>query len=414
MLAGSFSLDRTRGRSHTENAMTASRKIGYARVRRYIRDGVATGQWHLVIPASVTGNGRQRRMLFDNRKEAESKAREISRQYQARLFGPAPAQVAAPMLFGELADRWTEWEEQRVRTRRKRPGSQTTDKARLRYVRQFFSSDDVATITTERVADYEEWRIGWGKHSGETINGEKRTLRKVMRWGQKKGYVVKLPDFEIRGSAAREADIPTPAQMARLIDNLPKRLRTLVRFIAETGCRSGEAFHLTWDCVDGERGAVHFRPHDGWSPKTKQSVRWVFINPQLLALVLELGRTGRYVFTGRKADRPITSIKKALATAVRKAGLSKDGRLMKITPHVLRKAHATWLAMSGVPQRVLQARLGHSPGSAVTDRHYTQTMQEAEQGAAFSLPGLEQPANSLAKTSNQQDGRQSAVLHGAG
>lgn len=410
MQAVRFFADRMRGRSLTEkNAMTASRKIGYARVRRYVRDGMATGQWHLVIPASVTGTGKQVRKLFDSRKEAEAEARAISRQYQARLLGLAQPQRQVAMTFAELADSWVDWEGQRVRTLRKKPGSHTTDLARLRYLREFFARDDISTITTERVADYEEWRIGQNTHSKETINGELRTLRKIMRWGAKKEYVARLPEFEITGAASREVDIPTPVQMVRLLEALPSRLRPVIRFMAETGCRSGEAFHLTWDCVDELRGVVQFKPHDGWTPKTKQSVRRVFINPQLLEIVRHLPKSGRYVFAGRVPDSPITSVKKALATAVRRAGLTVHGRPMKITPHVLRKAHATWLAMGGVPQRVLQTRLGHAAGSTITDRYYVQAMEDAERSAAFCLPATPQPENPVAKTGNESEGKRGAI-----
>jgi len=59
---------------------------------------------------------------------------------------------------------------------------------------------------------------------------------------------------------------------------------------------------------------------------------------------------------------------------------------MRITPHVLRKANATWLAVRGVHPRVLQSLLGHSPGSRITDQHYVQSTDEALRQAAVTLP----------------------------
>jgi site-specific recombinase XerD len=59
---------------------------------------------------------------------------------------------------------------------------------------------------------------------------------------------------------------------------------------------------------------------------------------------------------------------------------------MRITPHVLRKANATWLAMRNVHPRMLQSLLGHSPGSRMTDQHYVQVTDEALRLAAIRLP----------------------------
>ena len=75
-----------------------------------------------------------------------------------------------------------------------------------------------------------------------------------------------------------------------------------------------------------------------------------------------------------------------LERAVKKANLSRNGRPMRITPHTLRKAHATWLAMEGVPQQVLQARLGHARGSRITDQYYVYATDEANRAAITELP----------------------------
>ncbi len=73
----------------------------------------------------------------------------------------------------------------------------------------------------------------------------------------------------------------------------------------------------------------------------------------------------------------------------------RDGKPIPITPHVLRKAHATWLAMDGVPQQVLQARLGHARGSRITDQYYVFATEEAKRAAVIELPvaGTDQKRN---------------------
>jgi integrase len=177
-----------------------------------------------------------------------------------------------------------------------------------------------------------------------------------------------------------------------LVLALPPRLQCLVWFIAEAGCRSGEAFNLTWKDVDFKTGAVAIRSKEGWTPKAKQSARRIFAGAALLEAMSRLPRRGAYVFAGRKPDRPITNIRKAFASAAKKAGLTSEGPASRFTPHALRKAYATRLALSGVPQRVLQANLGHSAGSRVTDQYYVFASEAARRSAVAPLPI---PANAL-------------------
>lgn len=48
----------------------------------------------------------------------------------------------------------------------------------------------------------------------------------------------------------------------------------------------------------------------------------------------------------------------------------RRGAALKPTPHMLRKATATWLHIRGASDALLQPRLGHAPGSRVTARTY--------------------------------------------
>jgi site-specific recombinase XerD len=95
----------------------------------------------------------------------------------------------------------------------------------------------------------------------------------------------------------------------------------------------------------------------------------------------QLDTSTRYVFPGRGSDKRMTDVDKALATAV-----THDGKPLKITPHVLRKANATWQMERGVPPAVLQPVLGRAPGSRITARHYTSASREAQRAAVLTLP----------------------------
>jgi integrase len=219
-----------------------------------------------------------------------------------------------------------------------------------------------------------------------TINSEMSTFGLVMRWAKDNGYVSTIPTVEQIPSHRRNVIVPEAAEVRRLIDALPDRLKPIVQFLAETGCRLGEARHLTWDCVNEVHGIVHIRPRDDWSPKTKYSERRIHIQGELLGVIQRLTKRGRYVFCGKNPGKPLDNFRKALASATKTAKIKRDGKLIKITPHVLRKAYATWQAQRLVPQSTLQALLGHAPGSRGTDQHYIFTTEQAKAEAAFQLP----------------------------
>lgn len=54
---------------------TTARTVIRARI---IRDGVPTGRWCLDVPAKIAG--KRKRMLFENRREAEETTREVNRR----------------------------------------------------------------------------------------------------------------------------------------------------------------------------------------------------------------------------------------------------------------------------------------------------------------------------------------------
>ena len=64
-------------------------------------------------------------------------------------------------------------------------------------------------------------------------------------------------------SEPKKVVIPTLDEVTRLFKATQVRLRPIVQLMAETGCRKGEALHLTWDCVDEVNGAIEIRRKKG-------------------------------------------------------------------------------------------------------------------------------------------------------
>ena len=76
-----------------------------------------------------------------------------------------------------------------------------------------------------------------------------------------------------------------------------------------------------------------------------------------------------WVFTGRSGGQGV-DFRKVLAKAVVAAGVERRGAPIKLSPHVFRKAMATWYHVRGVSDALLQPRLGHAPGSRITSKTY--------------------------------------------
>ena len=103
-------------------------------------------------------------------------------------------------------------------------------------------------------------------------------------------------------------------------------------------------------------------------------------------MIRQLPTRGRYVFAGPDPNKPIGSFRKALNAAVHQADIRRNGELVHMTPHTFRKAHATWQAMKGVNESVLQDLLGHAKGSSVTKQFYVHATEEAKRAAVIELP----------------------------
>ncbi|MBF0622818.1 MAG: site-specific integrase [Magnetococcales bacterium] len=362
--------------------MSKSKKIGPVTIRPQVLKGVKTGKWFLDIPAKLMPTGQRKRKLFENRKQAADAATRLKRGLETRSLGFEQSVKRSGVTLKNAFVRWKEKEETRVRTLKKRASSLETDGYRLQVLEEFYGTIDLTSVTEDSIVRFQEHRINQSK-SPATINSDVRTLLKVLRWAKKSKIIIEVPDVEQIPEFPKIVHVPTMEEVGRLIDAIRPSVKPIVQLMAETGCRAGEAFNLTWDCVDEINGWVEFKPKDGWTPKTRQSIRRVPVGKKLLSMFRNLPKRGPYVFHAKgDPNKPRDNIRKALGAAILKAGLVHDGQPMKITPHVLRKAFATWQANSGTPQRVLQALLGHAPGTRVTDQHYVQATDAAKRTAA--------------------------------
>ena len=144
-----------------------------------------------------------------------------------------------------------------------------------------------------------------------------------------------------------------PADISKLLENLPQPSSSIAGLLVFTGMRIGEVLALRWRDVDLESGRIRIRQtvYEGHfdEPKTKRSNRSIPLGPKGLESLSNLKPDGScpeaLVFATRTGT-PLSRrnlMKRQLAPACKKIGL--EG----VNWHWLRHANATLLDSVGTP-----------------------------------------------------------------
>lgn len=368
-------------------------KIGPFRVAPRVRDGKPTGAWIVDLPPHLSPSGKRSRLTIATKSEAIAEAKRLLRELhlEGAIRGHGPKVTG--LSFSELAKRWLDDQADRVATGKKRPISLETDAFWLKPIIAVFGVTDGANIGTRELVAYQRARLDHGR-SPSTINSEVALIRRVLQWAADHNVLERVPKVEQIPVPRKRVPIPTITEMARILEALPARTALLVRFIAEAGCRKGEAFGLEWADINHVDGVVMIRRKSHFTPKTEGSDRDIPVSMSLMTALAHAHREARktaltsghalnpLVFPGRGGVK-LTDFDKALARAVKAAGVFRDGVPLKLTPHVLRKAHATWQKQRGLDDALLQPRLGHAPGSRITASTYVHMTTDDQRRAVI-------------------------------
>lgn len=234
-------------------------------------------------------------------------------------------------------------------------------------------------------ADIVRWRDGLqarvGERSGATARSWWRDGLTVLRDGLAE-HELRDVTARLRGPAGpagrRQADTLSAEQVEQLLTAAADEpRRALVRFLARTGCRLGEALALRWCDLDLDaRVATIARSvapiGGGWqtSPPKNGRVRRVGLTPDLVA-ELEAWRTtmpgvGDALVWRTSGGQPLwhKNVHELLRRCARRAGIE-----LKVGPQILRRTYNTLALAAGVDRVLLQASIGHA-GDAMT-AHYT-------------------------------------------
>lgn len=124
------------------------------------------------------------------------------------------------------------------------------------------------------------------------------------------------------------------------------RKKLLVTLLYDCGLRWHEASNLRWEHIELNQGYARII---GKGNKE----RLVLLSERLSRSLVALRKPEGYIFINQRTDMPWIHIKRAWATAEKKTGL-------KLNPHLLRHAHATFMLGATGDLRLVQTELGHA------------------------------------------------------
>lgn len=185
-----------------------------------------------------------------------------------------------------------------------------------------------------------------------------------------------------------------PQELEAILKELSEYYQNAVEFLVLSGLRIGEMVALDDDEVQDRihvRTTYDFVDCIRTTPKTFDSIRDVYIQPELAAVIKRIRKMSNIhrMISGNTKQRAFFvspygtrfSYQK-FRQVFREVSLKATGK--QLSPHSLRHTHASLLAAQGIPLETISRRLGHS-GSKVTREIYLHVTEETEKRDAAEI-----------------------------
>jgi integrase len=262
------------------------------------------------------------------------------------------------------------------------------------YWKQVFTSllkswPDLADREVRRITktDCTEWARRFRKVASSTrYNNTLAGLRHVFEVAIDAGIIYGSPAAKLERVPvrAKQLTLPSRVEFLRLVDTVQhagawcsRDCAELLRGLAFTGCRKGEAAELRWRDVDFGAGEIVVRgdPETGTKNWT---VRRVPMIPDARALFERMRRERAEESLNEKVFR-VNEAQKAIDSAARKLGLQR------ITHHDLRHLFATICIENGVDIPTVSRWLGHKDGGVLALKTYGHLRREHSMAQALKV-----------------------------
>jgi len=231
----------------------------------------------------------------------------------------------------------------------------------LDFLKKKLGSIPLEDIGPKHALAYIHWRKGNGI-SNATINRDLTSLKHMMVYAAEVGAVDQSRIAKVKKleEIREERPRPTDEQIDHLLACTDPRIRPIIGFIRETGCRLEEGLSLKRTQVRKQDRLVVFSANTKsgkprYLPLTDEAIQWIEEMPQLPGCP--------YIFWHPKSKTRWYNIRKVFNKARKEAGLDwiqiKD----------LRRHYGIVLSENGAEMHVIQAMLGHS-SVVITEKYY--------------------------------------------
>jgi len=226
--------------------------------------------------------------------------------------------------------------------------------------------------------DCQEWLGRFQRQYAPTvINASIGTLRDIFVEALSAGARFDNPaaDLSRVKVRAKRLELPSREKFLEFVEAIrtagsgfSKDCANLVRFLAYSGVRIGEAKNVTWADVNFTRREMHVRGDPETATKNGET-RYVPMIPELEKMLTEL----RAERPNEAASAPVMGVfecQNSMTNAAEKIGMKR------ITHHDLRHLFATICIESGVDIPTVSRWLGHKDGGALCMKTYGHLRQE--------------------------------------
>ena len=304
-------------------------------------------------------SGQQRAQRFRTRKDAEAFQAQLNlNKYQGLL----PSREGIKVTFGDYAMRWRELKETAAngqKISRPRTSKRRDEILRLHLIPEF-GDRTLSSITTGRINDLVNmWqKIGL---KPRTIRNHIYVLRPILELAVNEQLITRNPVDGVQMPKLGEVErhVLEPKMVMRLIAEVPDEHKALVVAGFITGMRFDELANLRLVDINFEKKTVNVKVS-----KTRAGIRTIPITDEetefIKRHILENrsdASPGDFLFvSSARFQRKLNHsnfMKRVFKPAANRAGVPD------VTPHDMRRTHATHLAESGIPQTTLHVRMGH-------------------------------------------------------
>ncbi|MDQ2659455.1 MAG: site-specific integrase [Verrucomicrobiota bacterium] len=220
--------------------------------------------------------------------------------------------------------------------------------------------------------DCQEWLVRFQKHyAPSVVNNAVGTLRGVFAEAVDCGARFGDPAANLSRMRIRpkRLELPSRAEFLRFVEEIrtagarqSKDCANLVKFLAYSGVRIGEAKFVNWADANFERRQMHVRGDPVTATKNGET-RYVPMIPELEQMLKEL-RSERSSEPATDSVMRVFECQNSMTHAAAKIGMKR------ITHHDLRHLFATICIESGVDIPTVSRWLGHKDGGALCMKTY--------------------------------------------